>query len=101
MSDFLFQGARFSVMRIPRVVAKCPECGGHLYVQGTEWESDSRKPTEFGVEVECENEPDLDDPDFWEKCHRHWQGEWMPVLDHVTRWARRFIRVVPREAVRV
>lgn len=82
------------VVKVPSRVAVCPECGGGLFLQVNEWETDTGAPTDGGIDLDCERAPDFDDPDYDDKCHRNWQGEWQPVYDRVTAWARRHVRVV-------
>jgi hypothetical protein len=83
------------VVWVPESVAVCPECRGRLALNVDEWESETGRPTEGGVTIDCEREPDLDDhsPEAKDAEHRWWQGEWMPVVDRVTAWAQRNVRV--------
>jgi hypothetical protein len=80
---------------VPAGVAKCPECGGRLILQLTAWEAMTGRALKDGegVEVDCEREPDLDDPDFADKAHRWWQGEWIDTLRRVHRWATESLSV--------
>jgi predicted nucleic acid-binding Zn-ribbon protein len=96
MSTLLIHGrVAGDVVMVPPAVAVCPECGGRLYLDVVEWESDSGRPTDGGVHVDCEREPDPDDdsPEAEDAEHRSWQSDWMPVMDRVTAWARRHVRV--------
>lgn len=72
---------------------RCPECGGTLLVDVTEWESETGRPTECGVEIDCQhnNYGDEEEDGF---DHRWWQSDWMPVLDALSAWARRHLRKV-------
>lgn len=65
---------------VPKQIAVCPECGGRLWWQVTS--TDGLRD----LNLDCENEPGIDDPGPWEKEHRNWQGEWQPVFDRVRRW---------------
>jgi len=85
------------IIEVPPQVAKCPECGGKLLTQVCAWETETRKPSEEGVEVDCENEADPDDPDYEDCAHRHWQGEWMPAVDRVTKWLQANYRIIEGE----
>lgn len=92
--NLIYNGQRVGeLLKLSRAVATCPECGGQLCVQVTEWESDTGTPTEHGVEVDCMNEPEPESKDYEDGKHRWWQGEWMPVLDKVRAWVRQWVRV--------
>lgn len=81
-------------IRIGRVVAECPECGGRLFMWCDEWECDTGKPV--GIHLDCEHEPDFIDGRHraGEFEHRWWQSDWQPVIDRVEKWARRHVRIV-------
>lgn len=77
------------IVEVPDRVAKCPECGRGLMVQVNGCEAATGLLHEDDmIEVECVNEPDPDDPEYADKAHRWWQGEWMPTLDRVRKWAK-------------
>jgi hypothetical protein len=80
-------------LEVPAKVAVCPECGGKLRFEVTAWETENRKPIDDGIEIDCENEPDADDPDYHDKAHRWWQGEWQDTVNQVRAYARRNVRV--------
>ena len=65
---------------IPQDVAKCPECSAQLHVEFNEWETESGKPTYEGMDLCCTEE---DEEEYPESAHRHWQGEWQPVINVV------------------
>lgn len=68
---------------IPPDVAVCPHCQGQLWIEVDEWDSESRIPTEAGVHVSCENEPDSDPNDV------HFQMPyvyWLPITKRVHEW---------------
>lgn len=98
MSRLLLDGAPHDgpcpeIVRVPKRVAVCPECGGELLVQVCAWDTETMRPIrDEGIEVDCVNEPDPDDEDA-ESQHRWWQGEWMATLDKVRLWASRHLRV--------
>jgi len=78
------------IVPVPRIVACCPECGGSLLVQVSEWESDTGTPTEFGVEVDCDRDDTCeDDPKF---PHRWGHGEWQSTVASVRAWGAKWIR---------
>ena len=82
---------------VPKEIAVCPECGGELYAQACEYETETGIPTECGIELSCEKDDEA--MARWEKdktglpmsefgVHRWWQSDWQPVIDAVTKWAR-------------
>jgi len=82
------------VVEVPVCVSVCPECRGKLLVQVNGCEAKTGALTEEDmIEVECENEPDPDDPEYNDKRHRWYQGEWMSTLARVRWWARRVMTV--------
>lgn len=83
----------------PNENACCPECGGPLTVNVTEWETATGMPTECGVEVSCDWWEDMlamDEPtaEDFRRDHRWWQSDWQPVLNRVQRWGREHLRRV-------
>ena len=81
------------IVAVPMRVAVCPECRGRLLVQVNGCEAGTGMLHEDDmIEVDCEREPDPDDPDYADKAHRWWQGEWMPTLDAVRRWAKKNLK---------
>ena len=68
--------------KVPKDVAVCPECGGRLYAESCEWESETGKPSIGGLYVSCEHESFKRDDG-----HRHWQIDWMPTQFIVENWA--------------
>lgn len=77
---------------------RCPECGGPLTVNVTEWETVTGRPTECGVEVSCvwwemsELEEEAGGPEAIH--HRWWQSDWQPVVDQVGSWGQKHLRRV-------
>jgi len=70
----------------------CPECGGPLDVEISEWETDTGKPTEGGIIVYCRHEEEeeiraLAENDYPEWEHDHWQSTWQPTID----WIHKYI----------
>ncbi len=99
MSELLVNGRTHDgpcpeLVWVPNQVAVCPECRGRLLVQCDGWEDATGKPIETCISVDCENEPDPDDPDWEDKRHRGYQSDWQPVIDRVRAWALRRVRVV-------
>ena len=72
-----------------QVPFKCPECEARLLVEIEEWESETGLITEAGFHLQCPNES-FEDRDTW---HRHYQGEWQPVITKVYRWLSANVRV--------
>lgn len=76
----------------------CPECGGKLYADIVEWETETGIPTDGGVTVHCETEDaelgaaldddSIDDDYLKTLMHRHWQSEWQPIIDQITRYCQ-------------
>lgn len=91
----LYEGKAYELLPIPRIVARCPECGGELVVQVTEYTTDDGAPTEHGIEVDCVRD-DLGEENP-QNPHRWWQGEWDRTLHHVRAWVMKFARVHPDE----
>jgi hypothetical protein len=73
--------------------AQCPECGGDLCGEVSEWYQDTHEPTEGGLLVWCEHAgPESGDTD-----HRHCGSDWLPVQAVCQGWAARHVRVVEVE----
>jgi hypothetical protein len=77
---------------IPQSVAVCPICGRAVVIDDIdEWEEDDAGllPSECGLHIECETEPDIDSPE-WESWFReHWSTpyiDWLPVEHRVYQW---------------
>lgn len=64
---------------VPVDVAICPECSGPLEAVSEEWNADTGAPT-FSLLVGCF----LFDSG---RGHKHFQGDWGPVIDDVQKWA--------------
>lgn len=77
------------VLFVPKEVCKCPECGLLLVVDFYEWETETAIITRGGFHVDCFGE-DEDDEDTW---HRHWQSDWMDVIETTYKWLRENVRV--------
>lgn len=80
----------------------CPECGGRTLLEVDEWSTTTRTPTLGGFRVMCEAEDDElmramaeDEAPKWE--HRHWQSDWMPLVDQVGRWIGRNVEILPHD----
>lgn len=72
---------------IPKNVAKCPECGGHLYADILERDTETGAPTREGFEIECEGEECFE--------HRWWQSDWQDVFDAAYDWTVKLCRGGP------
>lgn len=77
---------------------KCPECGGRLIVEVCEWSSKTGIVTPGGALILCKAEDEeliasIDDERDPEWEHRNWQSDWQPVVDTVTRFIARNVRV--------
>lgn len=83
--------------RLPKSFC-CPECGGPVNVEISEWTARDGIPTIGGVSVWCDEElaeiynaGDNDrDPN---QLHRHWMTDWMPLVVAVERFSMRHIRI--------
>ncbi len=80
---------------IPPQAAKCPICGGRLYVSGVdEWETDTGRATQ--ITVECESEPDIDGPDWEDWFSGHYSMpyvDWLPLEEPLLAWFNRHYRI--------
>lgn len=74
----LFNGG---TCKIPKDIAVCPECGGRLYAESTEWQSDTGKPTIGGLYIQCEHESFKRDDD-----HRRYFCDWYPTMVIIETW---------------
>lgn len=79
---------------IPIYIATCPKCGGSLRAQFEAWEA-TGKSNRWRCEeakLECENEPDIDDPELMEWLNWHYDMpyvDWLPLETRMTRWINR------------
>lgn len=77
---------------LPYKAERCPECGGRLYLEFDEWETETGKPTEVGVHVRCRDERPTarrGEPGY----HRFWQSDWQDVITAARRWAQKYVRI--------
>lgn len=80
------------IINVPPSLARCPKCGGKLYVELESWTRDyegSWKAVEAEVHTECENEPDITDPGYSEWLDWHYNMpyvDWLPVDQRVAEW---------------
>lgn len=86
------------LIEVPIEVATCGECNSRLQCYVEEYETDTGIPTECGVCVDCKRDQDeLEDfvmGNTRERpSHSYWQCWWQPVIDRVTDWARKNVRV--------
>lgn len=63
---------------MPKDVAICPECGGRLHAESSEYETETGKPTIGGIYLTCQRES---------KDHRFLQSDWQPIYSSIDRWA--------------
>lgn len=63
---------------VPIKIAACPECGGALIIESSEWIEETGKPTTGGLTVDCKSS-------FAER-HRYWQSDWQSVINQVEKW---------------
>lgn len=73
----------------------CPYCDEHkLYLEFDETEEDGT-PTDLGVHVHCQNELDVDDPNYDPRDHSDMPYvNWLPVQKRAAEWAITHIRIV-------
>jgi hypothetical protein len=72
---------------VPSDVEDCPYCGSELMILGvSEWNSEEV----FEIELECADEPSIDDTDEWDdwwKSHEDMPYVyWMPAQENVLQW---------------
>ena len=60
---------------IPAAVACCPECGGCLFAEAEQWETETGRPTIGGLYVDCEK--------IMVKPHSYWQSQWQTVINKI------------------
>jgi hypothetical protein len=76
-----WRSMRVQGVYVPKEVAVCPECRGELAARSMEWEAETNRPTEVGIELDCMN--DLRDG---KRLHRWWQSDWQCVRDRIAKW---------------
>jgi hypothetical protein len=79
---------------VPEYVATCPICGAKLWANFEEWEATGRSNRWrcTMAKLNCETEPDIDDPDFDDWMNGHYQMpyvDWMPLEIEIARWINR------------
>lgn len=71
---------------------KCPYCDSKdLWLEVTEWETDTGIPTEAGCMVSCGNEDEEDGPDHYYMPYVYW----LPLTVRVYAWAKDNIAIGP------
>lgn len=68
---------------IPRDVAECPECGGHLTAKSCAYDEESGVAFAAEMQIDCENERWDDDSGM---NHAWRQSDWQPVIDIIRKW---------------
>ncbi len=94
MSEYPKELLEHGVCEVPRFVAICPECQSTIYVEVTEWDTDTKRATYCGIDLNCNAEEQAlmdweqaeDGTPFSEVAHRWHQSEWQPVRDAVAKW---------------
>jgi hypothetical protein len=71
----------------------CPECGGELRAEVTEWYSRSGIPTPGGLLVWCEYDDPYDPKDWNGVAHGNAGTDWIPIQAGCERWAEQNVRV--------
>lgn len=86
-------------LRMPQSF-KCPECGGPIAVEVSEWCTESGLPTAGGLLVHCEQEMNewmeamAQDRDIDRDLeHRMWQSDWQGIVNRAERFCARNVRV--------
>ena len=74
LADLLYGGWTY----VPAGVAICPECGGKLAVESSEWEDGTGKPSQGGLVVDCDADPRME--------HRYFQSDWQLIMDKIEKW---------------
>lgn len=74
---------------IPESVARCPECGGRLYLDADFGELEMAGDED--ASLSCVHEPDLDEHEerIPLDVHRFRQSDWMPVINTVSGYLRK------------
>jgi len=83
-----------AILEIPEHVAVCPKCDGKLFAHFEAWEAtgNSSRWRCQEAKLECESEPDIDDPDFMDWLNWHYDMPyvyWLPLETRLTRWVNR------------
>jgi len=89
-----------TVFRVPESVAVCPICGSTLWAQCDGWNggwsaTDDGLWVADSIDIDCEMEPDITDPDWHEWFDGHYSMpyvDWLPVDQVVRRWINRNFR---------
>ncbi len=75
---------------IPTSVAVCPKCGAQLVIGDIDdWEIETGRVTEGGLNITCEKEPDIDSKEWREWFNWHYSMpnvDWLPVDAAVYKW---------------
>lgn len=73
---------------------QCPECGGQLWGEVSEWYMRSNVPTPGGLLVWCENDtPNVVDERDGDFFHANTGDKWIPIQAACERWAERNVRI--------
>lgn len=79
--------------RFPLDIAKCPICGAAVIVGDfDEYETETGLVTESGFHIDCETEPEFDDPDYDDWFNSHWSMpyvDWLPLEVSLHQWFNR------------
>lgn len=94
---------------IPNHIARCPECSGDLYVEVSEWETETGIPTDGGMLVHCR----ADDEATWGppaadggkpvrsvKRHGYRQDDWWRTVRRSQGWVQKHAADLRREEAR-
>ncbi len=87
--------------KLPAEVATCPECGGALQVEVTEWIEATGIPTESGMVVLCQQAEDefgkwMDESGKYSpmpESHEYRHSDWESEIQRATKYAIQFCRV--------
>ena len=78
-----------AVIEIPSEVAVCPICKSKLYASFDDWIEENGQWAAASLNLDCETEPDIDSPEWWDWLSGHYSMpyvDWLPVHVIVTKW---------------
>jgi len=82
---------------IPLELFQCPICGAQIYIQEIdEWETETGKITDCGLDISCTTEPEFDDDQWHDWFSGHFSMpyvDWLPLEVKVLAWLNRHYRM--------
>lgn len=80
---------------------RCPECGGSLYAEFQQWDSEAGLVDIDACEIGCVDEDDDPDYELGEDWHQYYQCDWQPVIDDAREWLKDLMKEEEDAGVRI